>query len=155
MKVIDYRTYEKPSHYIKFRVGPNRFRIVSKGYMGYEHGTKVSGKYTYLGRCSQNLSCEHCRRGNDPKLKYKWIIYTTEVNGLGVRLLSCGPRIGDKLCKMAKLESTSTFDVIVNREGTGLNSKYEVDRANLTRIDTKLMPLIEQARDYLLRKYVL
>lgn len=155
MQKIDYKTYQKPSHFISFKQGENRFRIISDGYMGYEHGTKVGNRYMWLGKCTQNNGCEHCKKGNQPKLKYKWIVYDPSLQGLGVRVLVFGPRNGDKLCQMFRSDDPKLCDTIANRDGFKLNTSYTFDRANLTRINTKLMPLIEQARDYLLRKYVL
>lgn len=162
MRKINYKTYTKPSHFVKFDQGDTRVLIISDGVLIWEHGIMSGGKFVPLGSCTETIDCEQCKKGNNPKLRYKWIVYLPEIDE--VRVLSVGSQIGDEVCVIGKLISkeneksgkeNKSFEVIVTRKGEGLKTRYRVRRAEeRSLIDQQTAVFIKQSRDYLFKKYL-
>lgn len=155
MRKINYQTYTKPSHFVKFKQGDTRVIIVSEGVMTWEHGLISGGKFIPLGPCTETIDCEQCKKGNDPKLRYKWIVYLPEIDE--VRVLSVGSQIGDEVCVIGKQisQESKSFEVIVTRKGEGLKTRYKVIRVEeRSPIDQQTAVFIKQSRDYLFKKYL-
>lgn len=157
MKKIDYATYQKPSRFVKFGQGDTRVRIVSSGVIVYEHGMSTKRGFVPMGTCSEDLNCKQCKKGNDPSLKYKWIVFLPETQE--VKVLSVGPQVGDEICVIGKQEDDAgrpTFEVIITRTGTTRDdTRYRVKRVTEpTPIDVQTGQFIKQSRDYLFRKYL-
>lgn len=129
MKEIDYGTYKKPSDYMKFEQGDNRIRVISKGYIGLQHGLRATKGWVNLGFCTEDDSCIHCKKGNEAKRFWKWVVVDREENQ--VKLLDAGVMIGDGICQLAIKEGDPTkYDIIVNRTGEKLKTKYTVKKAD-------------------------
>lgn len=153
MKKIDYSNYQKPSDFVKLQVGDNRIRIVSDGITCYEHGMVSGSRYVPLGICSQTAACEQCQKGNQPKLRYKWIVYLPEIGE--TRLLSVGPQIGDEICCLATKGDPRAYDIIINRNGVGKQSRYKVSKAKDSQpIEKEIIRKITQTRDYLVMRHL-
>lgn len=153
MKIIDYKTYQKPTFFLKLEQGDNRVRIVSEGVMCYEHGIVLSnGKYIPMGTCSEDSKCLQCRKGNEAKLRYKWIVYSPKTGD--VKILSVGPQVGDEICIIGKQENKLTFEVNIQRSGLGKQTRYKVSRVNPTDITTETAVIIKENKDYLFNKYL-
>jgi len=153
MKKIDYNTYQKPSDYVKLQAGDNRIRIVSEGVICYEHGMMQGARYIPLGVCNQTAGCEQCQKGNQPKLRYKWIVYLPEFDE--TRLLSVGPQIGDEICCLAAKGDPRAYDIIINRTGIGKQSRYKVSKAKESQpIEKETIRKITQTRDYLVMRHL-
>jgi len=152
MRKIEYRTYKRPSNFVKLEQGDNRAKIVSEGYIGYEHGTVKDKKYIPLGPCTQSSVCEHCKKNNQPKLRYKWVVYLPETQE--IKVLAVGVEIGDEICQIAALLNKITFEVIINKVGSGKQSKYSVKKVESTEVDGSTLVLIKQGSDYLKMRYL-
>jgi hypothetical protein len=144
---------------VKFEQGDTKVLIVSEGVICYEHGMNTQRGFVPLGACSETTDCEQCQKGNDPSLKYKWIVYLPNVGE--VRVLSTGPQIGDEICVIGKQINKAddkvhkTFEVVVNRVGLGRQTKYKVKKVSeQTPINAQTAIFIKQSRDYLYQKYL-
>ena len=128
MREIDYKTYKKPSDYIKFEEGDTPIRIISKGFIGLQHGLRGARGWVNLGFCTEDDTCEHCKKGNEAKRFWKWVVVDRKDNE--VRLLDAGVMLGDGICQIAIKEGDPTkYDLIVNRVGQKLKTKYIVKKS--------------------------
>jgi hypothetical protein len=125
MKKINYQNYKRPSDFMKFEQGENRIRVVSEGVIAMQHGLKTANRYVNLGFCTEKPDCPHCKKGNEPKRVWKWIVF--DYANRDVKLLDAGPMLGNQLCEFG--DDPQKFDVIVTRSGTGLDTKYKVTKA--------------------------
>jgi len=157
MEKIDYKTYKKPTDFISFEQGDNRIRILSNGGMYLRHSMKTARGFIPLGEC-QGEGCEHC---NNPKLKdptpkkvWVWIALNRDTGVVGV--LETGVTIGDAICEMAKelSQDPQEYDIIINRQGSKLSTKYKVTKAaeseDLTEKEEKR---VKANRQYLISKH--
>lgn len=151
MKKIDYNNYKRPSDYVRFEEGDNRVRIVSNGAMGYAHGIKTAGRWVPLGLCTEDSTCKHCKKGNQPKRFWKWIAY--DFNSGETRLLDVGPMVGNAICEeSSKLKKDAMeMDFIIKRIGVGRGTKYEIKVAK----DEKEFDSsnVKVKKKYLINKY--
>jgi len=152
MTKIDYKTYQKPSNFAKLSLGDNQILIVSDGIMCYEHGMVSGGQYIPLGTCSETIDCEQCKKGYEAKLRYKWVVYLPEIND--VRVLSVGPKTGDEICQIAIKEGVRNFELVINRSGIGKQTRYKINKVELSKIDEKTLIFIKKKKDYLYQKYL-
>jgi hypothetical protein len=128
MKKIDYQTYKKPSDFIKFEQGANTIRIVSTGVIGLQHSLKTANRFVPLGPCTEDSKCEHCNKGYEPKMVWKWLVYDHSDNK--VKILDAKVMIGDQICNLAKkYGDPQNFDIVINKTGEGLKTEYKCDKA--------------------------
>lgn len=152
MRKIEYRTYKRPSNFVKLEQGDNRVKVVSEGYIGFEHVTVIDKKFIPLGPCTQSSKCEFCKKKNEPRLRYKWVVYLPETQE--IKILAVGVEIGDEICQIASLLNKITFEVIINKVGSGKQSKYSVKKVESTEVDASTLVLIKQGSDYLKMRYL-
>lgn len=151
---INYASYKTPSDFVKFGQGDNKVIIVSGGGMTKKHGMKTARGYIPMGDCTEQPDCPQCLKGNEPKTKWVWIAYLPTEHQ--VKLLDVGKTIGDSICKIAqekKLEDLTGYEFNIVREGTMLNTKYEVlfiSKATLSDDETKF---IAPFKTFLVKKY--
>jgi len=153
MHKIDYKTYTKPSDFVRFLEGETRLVIVSGGGMVKKHGMKTAKGYVPLGDCTETPDCKFCLQGNEPKLKWIWIAFLPKERQ--VKVLDVGPMIGDAICKEAREKGIDPngYEVIINRTGTGRNTQY------VTNLGAKVTPtpadlaFIEPSKKFLIKKY--
>ena len=130
MREIDYKTYKKPSDYAKFEQGDNIIRVISKGYLGLQHGLRGTRGWVNLGLCTEDDTCEHCKKGNQAKRFWKWVVVDRKENE--VKLLDAGIMIGDAICQMSNPEKDgdpTKYDIVINRVGEKLKTQYTVKRS--------------------------
>src|SRR3954465_1197748 len=113
MKKIEIGNYKKPSDFMSFHEGENRIRVVSNGVMGFQHSMKTANRFINLGPCSETVDCPHCKKGYEPKMSWKWIIYDYE--DPRVKILEAGPTIGNWIG--SQKEEPKDYDIIINRIG--------------------------------------
>ncbi len=157
MKPINYQTYKKPSDYVKLEDGHNRIKILTQGVTCYEHSLVMNKKFIPMGICSENTDCEQCKKGNLPKLKYKWIVYV--IGTKETQLLSVGPEAGDQICQIGldaqeKPEAGNIFEINISRSFSGGRYRYQVSRVQSNTVDLETAKIIKQRRDYLALKYL-
>lgn len=153
MQKIDYKTYEKPSDFIKFNQGENRVRIISDGVFVKRHGMKTATHYIPLGNCTEDGNCEHCAKGLEPKQKWTWVIYSLDKKDVFV--LDAGVQIGDQICQIAKDSGDpKAYDLIILRSGVQRNTKYTVKKTDPTKFDQELINLIKAKKAFLEKKYL-
>lgn len=153
MKKIDYKTYQKPTDFAKFSQGETIIRIISSGGMVKKHGLRMGGKYVPLGDCTETPECPQCLQGNEPKLKWIWIVYMRGTKD--VKILDCGPMLGDAICKLAQErgKDPQEFDIVIHKAGEKLKSKYTakaVEAAPLTEDEIKST---RSSKQFLIKKY--
>lgn len=151
MKVIDYQKYEKPSDFVKFHEGKNIIQIVSKGILVKRHGMKTAQRYIPLGVCTEDDTCQFCKDGNEPKLKWSWLVYLPETNQ--IRLLDAGVMIGDQICQLAKSSDPQTYEIIITRTGAGRQTKYQVAKGGAANLTPQIRGMIEPTKEFLFNKY--
>lgn len=128
MKTIDYTTYKKPSDYINFPQGNTSIRIISKGYLGMQHGLRSARGWVNLGLCTEDNTCEHCKNGNEAKRFWKWVVVDRSTNE--VKLLDAGVMLGNQICEIAKVNGDpKKYDIVVTRTGEKLKTKYAAAKA--------------------------
>ena len=152
MKKIDYETYVKPSAFYRIKTGENRLRIVSSGILCYEHGLATGKGYIPMGICTEDSRCEQCAKGNEPKLRYKWLVYDFSVKQ--VKVLAVGPKIGDEICMIGKAEARMSFEILINRKGIGRQSRYDVSSVKSTPIDAQSAQLTKSKHEYMTRRFL-
>lgn len=153
MRIINYKTYVKPSYFLKLEQGETRVRIVSEGILCYEHGVLLrNGKYVPLGLCSENKHCKQCQRGNDPNLRYKWVVYLPKTGE--VKVMAVGIKVGDEICVIGKKEEALTFEVVITKNGFGKDVSYKVEKVTPTKVDAETALIIKENRDYLFNRYL-
>lgn len=154
MKEIDYKTYRKPSDFMKFEAGESVIRILSKGFIGGIHGLKTANRYVPLGTCKLPEYCEFCVKANKPKKVWRWIILDKKHNE--IKLLDAGPMVGDQIAQMGHDHGDPTnYDIKVTKTGEGKQSQYKAEKAGpdqpLTDAErTKLRPSFQ----YLAKQYL-
>lgn len=152
MRQINYKTYKKPSDYMKLEVGQNRIKILTEGVMCYEHSMMMGKKFIPLGVCSERADCEQCKKGNLPKLRYKWVAYS--ITTKETQLLAVGPEIGDEICRIGKEAESNIFEVMIRKELSGGRFRSTVTRVQSNNIDLETLKRIKQRSDYLSVKYL-
>ena len=153
IRKIDYQTYEKPGDYARFKDGETVIRIVSGGGIYKKHTMKTAKGFIPLGRCTEDETCPHCKKNNEPKLKWVWVCFYPETRN--VRLLEVGPKIGDEICKLAQKaqKDPQTFDFIITKSGTGLDTQYSVKIGKEYPLSDDDLKFIDPARKFLIHKY--
>lgn len=154
MKKIDYNTYQKPSDYVKFPQGDTTIRIISSGGLVKKHGLRMGGKYVPLGDCTETPECEQCLKGNEPKLKWVWIVYLREAKQ--VKILDCGSMLGDAICQLAKEKKLDPqeFDIIVTKTGTNLKTKYFAKIGKISKLTEDEQKPMKNMKLFLIKKYL-
>lgn len=152
---ISYKDYITPSDYMKFEEGDTQVVIVSNGGMCRMHGMRTAKGYINLGMCTEELTCEHCKK-NEAKLRWMWIVYMPKYKT--VRLMETGKKLGDQICKLAqKLEEGSddiqNYLLNVNKQGTLLNTVYTARLEEKTTLSESDKEIIEPAKKFLIKKH--
>lgn len=116
--------FEKPSKYIRFKVGDNRIRILSEPYQYYVVGKKTARGFVRVV-LEDGVEVPEFLRDVEPKLTFGFVIFdhTTE----HFKVLECGPMLGVQLVELVRQkwpEEYKALDIIVNAVGEQLNRKY-------------------------------
>lgn len=153
MHKIDYKTYTKPSDFVRFLAGETKLVIVSGGGMVKKHGMKTAKGYIPLGDCTERPDCEFCLKGNEPKLKWIWIVFNQKDRQ--VKILDVGPMIGDAICKQAQEKGIDPngYEIIINRVGTGRTTQYTTNIGAKIDLNPADLAFIEPAKNFLIKKY--
>lgn len=153
MHKIDYTNYKKPTDFVHFEQGDTTIRIISSGGMVKKHSMKTGNGFIPLGNCTETPDCKYCLNGNEPKLKWIWIAYVRATKE--VKILDVGAMIGDGICKLAqsKGKDPQEFDIVVNKTGEKLKTKYEVRAIEAPMLTKEELALISHIKQFLIRKY--
>jgi len=161
---IDYKTYKKPTDFMKFPQGDTVIRIISEGDFTPMHGVGAGSSHRNLGRC-RGVGCELCSgyidsKGrevppNEPKEKWRWVIL--DRTGDQVYYLEAGSRCGNAICEEAKKQGDpQQYDLIISKKGAGLNTEYAAKKSPETKPFTQSeMDIIKARKPLLVRKYML
>jgi len=150
MQKINYDNYKKPTDFIKFEQGDNKIRILSDGLLARFHGTRMGGRYVPLGLCTENGDCPHCRGNNEPKRVWRWVAF--DYQNKEVKLLDAGPMIGNQICMLGG--DPQEYDIIVNKVGEKLKTKYETRKApESVAITEEKMNRLKPMVNFLIKKY--
>jgi hypothetical protein len=151
---IDLQKYVTPSDYLTFPEGLTKIAIVSSGGMAKYHGMKTAKGYIPMGMCSEDDSCEQCKKGNEPKLRWVWIVYWIDKEC--VRLLEVGKMVGDGICREAIQHGVDFTDHVfeITRVGTSLHTKYTVKFGGKFQPTEQENKLILPAKRFLINKHL-
>jgi len=153
MKQISYTNYKKPSDYLSFLEGDTKFVIISNGYFIKRHGMKTGNGYIPMPDCTEKPDCPSCLKGNEPKQKWTWIVYSRDDKR--VYVLDAGPMIGNQICIQAQKGGFDPLnrEVKVNKVGEGLRTKYTVSVLMPITLTVDENSFIKPAKDFLVKKY--
>jgi len=153
MKKIDYNTYTKPTDFARFPLGDSVIRILSSGGMVKKHGMRTGTGYVPLGDCTEEADCEYCLKGNEPKQKWTWICLMRATKE--VKILDVGPMLGDAICQIAQArkQDPQEFDLIINKAGSGLKTKYTVRPGEIKPLTEQEQKEIKAMKLFLIKKY--
>lgn len=153
MKKIDYKSYQRPSDFAKFPQGQSTIRIVSSGGIAKKHGMRTATGYVPLGNCTEDANCKFCLQDNEPKIKWMWLCIFRPDNQ--VKLLDCGPMIGDAICKIAQNlnKDPQEYDLVITKAGEGLRTKYNVKLGKETPLTAEEIEKMKAAKVLLIKKY--
>lgn len=151
-KAINYQNYITPSDYVKFEEGNTTIRIISNGGTCRMHGMKTSRGYVNMGICSENDSCENCRKGYEAKTRWIWVVYLPDFDT--VRIMEVGKKVGDNICKIAKKNGDpQEYDLVINRTGEMLKTDYSVSPGKKTPLSDELLTKIKPFKELLIKKH--
>lgn len=153
MKIIDYKSYIKPSDFITFPVGKTYIQIVSKGAIGKIHTGVAQGRFMTLGICNESPSCSFCVSGSEPKNVWRWIV--VEKKSKEVRVLNAGSTLGNSICDIAKNEDPEIIEIEVIKEGEGKKSRYSAKKSSEGFLTPEERKALETKRVYLVKKYLM
>jgi hypothetical protein len=153
MKKIEYTNYKKPSDFMSFVEGENKIRIVSSGVVGFQHVMKTANRFVNLGPCSENDSCEHCQKGYEPKMAWKWMLL--DYADMKVKILDAGPMLGNQICEIASINGDpQDYDIIIVRVGQKLKTKYTTKKGEVSEISEEVKRSFKFAKKRLINKYL-
>ena len=128
MKKVDLDNYEKPTRFIKFKVGDNPVRILSDIYLYRKLGIRAGGRYVpHILRDGQPIPDLFKGHTENPKLQYGAIVLDRATED--IKILEVGPILGDQIAQMLKAKSGEykKHDLVVSRKGEGLrDTTYKV-----------------------------
>lgn len=152
MQKLNYNTYETPSDYLKVKEGDTIIRVISDGYISRKHGLKTSNRWIPLGEC-KGENCEHCLKGNLPKISYMWIVVDRIQKK--VRFLDAGKLLGDGLTRFFKENGDpQEYDLQISRKGKDKNTTYKFTKLEPKEFDASEQNAIQANKQYLITKYL-
>lgn len=152
MQRINYQTYEKPSDFYKVIEGVNVIRILTDGFIGRKHGMRTSKGWIPLGECT-GTNCEHCKKGNEPKLNYIWIVL--DRLKAKVRVMEVSKKLGNEIAMLAKAEGDpTTYDIEIDRKGLDKNSTYALKKLEGKEFNENELKAISLNKQQLSIKYL-
>lgn len=153
MKRIDYQNYKKPSDFMSFVEGENKIRIVSTGVIGFQHVMKTANRFINLGLCSEDETCENCRKGYEPKRVWKWIVL--DYSDMKIKILDAGPMLGNQICEMASISGDpQEYDILVKRVGQKLKTEYTALKGESKELPEEIKKTLEFSKKRLVNKYL-
>lgn len=151
---ILYSEYEKPTDYLRFTDEQTKIHIVSSGAFVKKHSLRSASGFVPLGICDETAQCKHCLSGNEPKLKYTWVVYLPEKKY--VKILETGNMIGDQICKIAKSKNIDPqeYEFTIIKKGSGLGTKYKVTLDQKKELTKEEVDFIAPTKRFLINKYL-
>lgn len=129
---IDLEKYEKPSKFIKWKIGENRIRVTSEPYL-----YQVVGKRTANGFVrhilEDGVDVPEFLRDATPKTTYGFVVFSFESGHF--HIIETGTMLGHQLTELIKTkypEEFKTMDIIVTAKGEKLKREYSVKWAEKT-----------------------
>ncbi len=127
-------TYEVPTAsngYMKFVKGENRFRIMSSPILGYEYWitTEDGGRKPVRTRLDEKIDISKVE--DQDQVKHFWAMVVYNYNIEKIQILEITQKgIQKTLRALAKDKDwgspVQTYDIVVTRNGDGMETKYEV-----------------------------
>ena len=154
MQKIDYKSYRKPSDFLKLEPGENIVRIVSSGGIATIYGMKTSGRWIRFGESVPEEVKNKYGESLSAARKWIWIAINRTTQQVG--MLEVGAMIGDKICELAKQKGADPqeFDVIITRTGEGTKTRYVTELAGpVVLLTTAEQAKIKKDKEYLIKKY--
>ena len=149
MKTIKYENYKKPSDFMTFLEGENKIRAVSTGVIGFQHGMRTANRYINLGLCSEDESCENCKKGYEPKRVWKWIVLDYADNR--VKILDAGPMLGNQICELGDPQE---HDLLIQATGQKLKREYTTTKGEPVELPEDIKKTLEFSKKRLVNKYL-
>lgn len=116
--------FEKPSKYMKWKVGDNRIRVLSEPYQYYVVGKKTARGFVRVV-LEDGVEVPEFLRDVEPKLTFGFVIYSHDTEHFHV--LETGTMLGVPLVELVRQkwpEEYKALDIIVNAQGENLKRQY-------------------------------
>lgn len=144
----NYKVPEKPSPYMKFHQGENRFRILSKAITGYEGWTQATGGKPIRKRPGVTFTTNEV----DPStIKHFWAFFVwnfelSKVQVLQLTQTSLMKPIAS-LTKNKAWGDPTKYTIIVDKSGEKLETEYVVNPEPPTALDEEATKAWEAIKD--------
>jgi hypothetical protein len=116
------------------------------------HGMKTARGYVNMGICSEDNTCENCKKGYEAKTRWIWVVYLPEFDA--VRIMEVGKRAGDTICKLAKkYGDPQGYDLVITRTGEMLKTDYSVRMGKKETLSEELLSRLKPIKDLLVKKH--
>lgn len=125
-----YEIPDSSTGYMKFKQGENKFRVLSSAIIGWETWTEEDGKRKPLRRKMDNPFSTDVV--DDPtQIKHFWAFVVWNYNEEKVQILEITQKGIMKSIKALTSDEDwgdpKTYDIVVTREGEGLETEYQVN----------------------------
>ena len=122
-----YNIPDANSGYMKFKQGDNRFRVLSSAIVGWESWIDEGGKRKPL-RWKMDVRKSVEEIGDDPKHFWAFVVWNYDAEKVQVlELTQKGIMATIKnLTQDEDWGDPKEYDIVVNREGEGLETQYQV-----------------------------
>jgi len=138
----DYSVPEKPSNYMRFEKGENRFRILSSPILGWERWEDVEG-----GRKPVRIPLNENHTA-DYEWKHFWAMVVWNYKAKAVQILEVTQstiqkwiRANVKNVKWGDPKGVDGYDFVVTRTGDGLDTEYQIQSDPKEKLDAGIMQM--------------
>jgi len=135
------------SNYMKFKEGKNPFRVLSSAVVGYEYWRIGSDGKPEPVRSKEAFPCvpndiQLDEKGNPTRINHFWAFIVWNYNDRRVQILQLTQKGIMKYIKSLvdnpKWGLPTGYDIVVTREGTGLDTEYSVIADPHSEIDPEI-----------------
>lgn len=140
----DYTVPTSTSNYFKFEQGDNKFRVLSSAVIGWEGWIEKSPKRFRMDEKPTDL-----REFKDQKLNHFWafIVWNYKAEKLQILQITQKGIMKTMQAHVADEDwgDPKQYDIVVNREGEDLTTKYEVKMKPKKELDKDIVQKYEEA----------
>ena len=145
-------TYEVPAtigNYLKFEDGDNTFRILSSPILGYEYwiDTKDGKRQPIRKRMTEDLKLAEIPEPDKVKHFWAMVVYNYDVKKIQILEITQKSiqRVLRGLAKNVKWGSPKEYDIVINKTGEKLETKYTVTPDPKAPLDKKIAKEYEES----------
>lgn len=145
-----YTVPDASTGYMKFKVGDNRFRVLSSAILGWEAWNEVDGKRTPI-RWKEGESMDISKLDKPEEAKRFWAFFAWNYSDKEIQILEITQKgIMKSLSALNKDEDwgdPKNYDVVVIREGEDMNTTYSVQPKPAKKLDSEITKAWDEIKD--------